>query len=144
MTTVAEQCAEAIQAIIRNLGMEGIEADEVKIRSIPSQEILPRGISIVAREELEGGGTNAKDDYGYPFMIVMSRGNGRPWSEDAATLANWRNSIRKAFNNKRLREVDKVHICGVQNGDYLQTKQWQENKTASILTITCWAREART
>jgi type II secretory pathway pseudopilin PulG len=144
MIPVATQCGQAIAEVIRQLGLPDLAQDEVKLRDMPSDTIAPRGISIIPSRELEGAGTNAKDDYGYPFLIVMSRGTGKAWSESMERLQLWRNSIRKAFNNKRLPEVDKVHICGVRNGDYLQPKQWQDSKEVSTLVVTCWSREART
>jgi len=142
--TVAEQCANSIIETIRGLGIQGVDADEIALRDIAEDTYAPRGISVVPMVESEGAGTNAKDDYGYRFMVIMSRGTGKSWSESTTLLQDWRNAVRKAFNNKRLADVTKVHICGVTNGDYLQPRKWQDSKAASILVVTCWAREART
>ena len=144
MTTVAEMRAKTIVETIRGLGISGVEADEVVLRDMSEETYAPRGISVIPMVESEGAGTNAKDDYGYRFMLVMSRGTGKAWSENTTLLQEWRNTLRKAFNNKRLSDVPKVHICGVSNGDYLQPRKWQESRAVSILVVTCWAREART
>lgn len=143
MIPVASQCAESVVTTIKGLGLSNLAQDEVALRDIQESDFAPRGISVVPMSELEGAGTNAKDDYGYRFMIVMSKGSGKSWTENTQTLTEWRNAVRKAFNNRRLAEVDKVHICSVANGDYLQPKKWQENKLASILVVTCWSRETR-
>ena len=144
MMTVAEQCARSIVETIQGLGIEGVDADEIALRDMAEDSYAPRGISVIPMVESEGSGTNAKDDYGYRFMVVMSRGSGKAWAEHTTLLQDWRNAVRKAFNNKRLLDVPQVHICGVSNGDYLQPKKWQENRTASVLVVTCWARETRT
>lgn len=142
-TSVQSKCRQVLVQRIQGLGLEGFEAVEIVARDRPSDwGLTPRGISIVAMNELEGAGTNAKDDYGYPFLVVISCGTGKTWDENFERLSRIRTSIRKAFSNKRP-DVQEVHICGVRNDDFLADRPWQNNRALSVLVVTFWARESR-
>lgn len=144
MQTVAAQCRDALVAGIQSLGLRGIASDEVAARDRPSDNsTMPRGISVVADRELEGAGTNERDDYGYVFGVYFSRGTSKGWDDLTDTLADWRRQVRIKFNNKRLDGVDRVYMVAVRSGDYLSDKAWKDNRAISALSIICWSREPR-
>ena len=144
MANVADQCRDAIVLGLRQLGLKGLEAGEIVARDKPQDwAFLPRGLAVVPDKEMEGPGTNERDDYGYVFGLYWSRGTGKDWDGLASQLSDWRRQVRIKFNNKRFDNVPLVYLVGVRTADYLNDKTWQDNRAISALSVVCWSREAR-
>lgn len=143
--TVQVQCRNYLITEIQGLNLTQFESSEIVARDKPSDwERVPRGISIVMAPELEGAGTNGRDDYGYPFLIVISRGNGKSWDEQSEVLSTIRVAIRQKFNNKRPATINEVYIVGVRNDAFLENRPWKDNRAVSVLVAVFWSREVRT
>lgn len=143
-STVQVQCRDYLVTTIQGLTTAGFEDAEIKARDRADDwERFPRGISIVTLGEIQGAGTNLKDDYGYRFLVLISRGTGKSWDEETETLSTLRTSIRNAFNNKRPSSIIEVFIAGVQDGTFLKDRPWKDNRSISDLIVTFWSRELR-
>ena len=142
---VANQCLDAVISTLRGITLDGVASDEIVARDAPSDwmDFRPRGISVIPLEEQELPGTNQSEDYGYPFLLVRASGTAKGWNEHGEITPRWRNTVRKAFNQRRLVGVSEVWICQVSSGDYLSQRPWEENKAISTMVVTCWARERR-
>jgi hypothetical protein len=142
---VAQQCLSAVIARLRELGIEGIGADEIVARDVPVNwmEFAPRGLSVVQLKRLEAGGTTASEDYGYQFLVVRSRGSAKGTSESTAGVELWKAQVFPAFNYRRLSPVTEVYQCRVADGSELDKRPWEDNRALSVVLITCWARERR-
>lgn len=143
--TVSDQCKQAVIATIQDLGLEGVEDDEIRGRDAPADwnSFQHRGISVIGLAEQELPGTNASEDYGYPFLVVWCKGTGKGPEEETTQQAEWRHAVRTAFNQKRLPAVTEVWICLVNNGELLNKREWADNRALSTLVVTCWARQRR-
>ena len=105
------------------------------------------GITIVCGPEIESGGTVGKDDYGYPFAVVMSTGNPNGIdSESQRWPAIIRKKIRDRFSNQRIpaaAQIPECFICAVRFGSFLEKRLLNLGKSVTSMTVVCWCREVR-
>lgn len=142
--SIAKQCYDAIVTAIQGAGLTGIESTEVKLRKqYRDKESIYRGISVVPIPEREAPGTNSRDDIAHGALIVMCQGDGHGWTDDIDRVTQWRQSIRRLFNNKRL-SVTENFICTWDGNDQFVPAEFQNNRDVSVLVIRAWCREPRT
>jgi hypothetical protein len=146
---------DAVVTAIQNLSLTGIENAEIVLRKNPwDGDMLHKGITVSWDTERiddfdTSEGTNERDMLGYPCFITIVSGTGRGWADEIGTITTWRQSIRRAFNNKRLAGTDSITgasrvCCKVKPGGPAIPKQYLKNLNVSQLTVWAWFLEART
>jgi len=158
-----------VQNKIRGLNLTAIPADNVKIAKVEHyRETIEPGIpgihciTLGSENIAINGGTNERDDIGYPVGILMfdtdrqDTGDGlpadaMPGTQDEAfrfdEKLSWRQRIIKAFNNQRLTLSaghPNVHRCTIEPADIVRPTDWLEaNLWIGQFVIRCWTREFR-
>jgi hypothetical protein len=144
------QCLAEICTRIKQLGLEGLSADEVKVRRQPFRKsgdrtLIPhRGVTIHRIKPVQQAGTNRSEDIGYGCGITTFKGADH--SESVGPEQDWEEIIRRAFINQRLANVTpfKGHVCisTVEHGDWSEEFDDHEYEIGMLL-IRVWARETR-
>jgi hypothetical protein len=125
---------------------------------LPGIQIMPAPVETILVNE----GTTCRDDVGYPVTVLMMDSDrqdtqtGLPVDADDGTQdqdhrfdekLHWRERIRKAFINQRLKLTDgypDVFRCTIEPGEIIRDTDWLEaNIWISVLVIRCWTREER-
>lgn len=147
--SVYKQALDQVVTIIKAMDLTGIADDEVKMRKVPWDDTHPpiKGITISWDDEVEGSGTNCRDDIGYPIFVTMVEGTGKGWSDDVNRIAQWRETIRHTFLNARLTNVSATDVspltCKVRHGKPELPDKYKKNYDVSQLIIVAWFREPR-
>ena len=143
------RCLEAVHELIQKLDLEGIPASQVYKRKIVYDRnvTLPAVIVSHQGQEQPDGGTNARDDWGYPVSVALVIGENQDLAfEDNLLL--WREKIRKAFHNN-----NRLIVAGIT--EHLRSA-WEphsiideaafrdHNLFVSAMTIRVYCREGRT
>lgn len=147
---IYKQVLDNVVTVIQGLSLTNVASSEIVVRKIAwDDQQIHKGITISWDDELEGNGTNERDDWGYPCIVSMVHGTGRGWKEHMGVVATWRETIRRTFHNKRpLSSVSQTGscniICTVRHLKPTVPTKYIENYDVSQLVITAWYREKRT
>lgn len=142
--SIAYQCHAAIVSTIQALSLTGIQSAEIRIqKALRDRASIRRGIAVVPQRAIEAPGTNERDDIGHAVLVVFVQGTGNGYSDDLTRIETWRQSVRRAFHNKRLSGVTESIGCSVSQGDPYMPKELQDQNDVSSLMIRCWTRETR-
>lgn len=145
---------EAVQSRIIALNLDEVGAN-VLIRKIPTE----RGnddstygypvimVSPMGTEQLRGG-TNVRDDVGYPVMIsVLAKNNQDLTETNLNKYLLWRERISAAFRGDQQLQLQpggiQVHKTNVEPGPVLSPTAVWNNQYQCSLTVRCEARQAR-
>lgn len=138
------QCYSAIVTTIQGLSLNGIQSSEVKLRKVMrDRSHIQRGITVVPQAAIEAPGVNERDDFGHGVLVVFVQGTANGYSDDIDRITTWRQSVRRAFHNKRLSGVTESIGCSVRHGEPFLPKELQGQNDVSALMIRCWTREQR-
>lgn len=146
---VYKQAMDQVVTILQGLDLEGIADNEIKVRKFPWDDTTPphKGITVSWEEEMEGSGTNCRDDIGYPMTVTLCQGTGKGWSDDMDRITTWRQAIRQRFLNARLDGVSVTGVsplpCKVKHGKPELPEKYKKNYDVSQLVIIAWFRESR-
>jgi len=147
--TVFKQALDQVRQIIEDLQLDGIGAGEIKVRKFPWDDTHPplKGITISWDDEVEGKGTNCRDDIGYPIVVTFVQGTGKGWSDDMSRITFWRETVRRRFLNARLEDVSATGVhpltCKVRHGKPELPDKYKSNFDVSQIVIVAWFREPR-
>lgn len=147
---IYKQVLDNVATVIQGLSLTGVNSDAIVVRKLPwSKDFIHKGITISWDDEHEARGTNERDDWGYPCLVTMVRGEGKGWKEHLGDIATWRQTIRRTFHNKRpLSSVSETGtcnlICTVTNRSPTIPEWWEGNYDVGQLLILAWYRETRT
>lgn len=147
--SIAKQCLDAIVYSIQGLNLTGLESAEITGRKIPRDQMQARrGVTVAPAADVEGGGTNERDDIGYGYVILCCQGTGRGDTDDIDRVTEWRQAIKRKFHNKRLvgsgGTITEIYICSVGSGEKFVPKELRKHQDVSVQLIRCWSREPRT
>ena len=115
---------------------------DIRLEDFPFTQRPEFGVAISPIGEVEGVGTNERDDIGYVFQaarILHGVGN-----EGLSSRSNWRVLARTNLHRQRIG----IHGCEltaqVNFGSIAIPKAWETwNIDSSVLKITVWVREPR-
>lgn len=152
-SAVHDQCLVAAQARIQALTLAGITSSNIIIRKIPTDRdiggdgtydfpaivISPLGIE----NQPPSGGTNARDDVGYPVLISFLAADNQDLTTNRERYLKWRETVNRAFRSQRLTGVSEVYICRVQPGPIVSPAAFWKNVYHSSLLVQCISRETR-
>lgn len=144
------QCLQEFCKRLKSLKLDGLEADEVKVRRRPFRKqgdrtLIPhRGITLHRIKPIQKEGTNRSEDIGYGIGVTIYRGTDH--SDCVTASMDWEEIIRREYINRRLTNVKPVSghvcICTVEHGDWDEEFDDHEYEI-SMLLIRVWARETR-
>jgi len=146
------QILEAVQSRIIAVNLDEVGAN-VLIRKIPTE----RGnddstysypvimVSPMGTEQLRGG-TNLRDDVGYPVLISILAKNNQDLTEtNLNKFLLWRERLSAAFRGDQQLQLTglQVHKTNVEAGPVLSPTAVWNNQFQCSLTIRCEARQVR-
>ncbi len=148
------QIAEAVQTVIRALGLADMPSESVLIvklslkRRIEDDAALsyPGVLITTGRDAIPAGqGSNLQDDYIYNITVTLldSDNQERTLQVNHDKYLLWRQQVEKAFNQKPLSGVSSVYNCQVQPGDAVLPAGWAKNVYAAALLLKFTSRETR-
>lgn len=147
--SVYGQCLEKVRQEIEGLNLYGLDPSEKPVvRKHPGDNNkLRKGITISPGNPVEGRGTNASDDIGYPVSVtILKAGNGSLLDHIDRQMF-WKEEIRKHFSRRRLTGLTikggSFLECVVRDGEAFDPKLFENATDASTLLILCWTREPR-
>ena len=147
---IHEQCISAVKTVIQGLDLDGIPDAQIYDRKLIIDRELTLPCVIISPEGVEQdlGGTNERDDWGYPVPLVYVDADNQDLADTALKrkrMLLWRQRLRRAFHNKRLSAVSEVYVCRVEPNVIIDQTAWLErNKVVGGMTIRCVTREVRT
>lgn len=125
-----------------------VRQDLVFVSNI-SAAALPAIVVTPGQTESVEGGTNTRDDWGYPVEVLVVDTKWKKDTSQTSTYLLWRERIRRHFNFRRLAEVignvPEVYVNQVIPKDILayDTPEKGLARFSSMLTIQFKTREAR-
>lgn len=146
------QILEAVQSRIIAVNLDEVGAN-VLIRKIPTE----RGnddstysypvimVSPMGTEQLRGG-TNMRDDVGYPVLIsILAKNNQDLTDTNLNKFLLWRERLSSAFRGDQQLQLTslQVHKTNVEAGPVLSPTAVWNNQFQCSLTIRCEARQVR-
>lgn len=144
---------QAIQARIIAVNLTEVGSN-VLIRKIPTERghdsstyTYPAVIVSPMGSEQLGGGTNARDDIGYPVLVSILAKNNQDLSEtNLNKFLLWRELISKAFRGDQQLVTGgdwNAHRTKVEPGPVLSPTAVWNNQYQCSLTVRCEARQTR-
>ena len=145
--TVYERILEQVQSDIAGAGLDGIQARDVVLQTVPDK--IDRRMIIVAPTEPESmlaTGTNTRDDIVYRVTVAhVDPANRSQRQANRNRWLSWRQDIARLFRRQHLTGVDEVRDCTVNYRNQADTTAWyQDNLCVGALTLNFTAREVRT
>lgn len=143
------QALDQVVTVIQGLALSSLENAEIRVGKFTwDNEYTNRGITVEPGDEIEGRGTNLRDDIGYPCVVTMVTGTSREWAQNVTLVTGWRQAIRRAFHEKRITiaTLDQSNriICKVLHAPFKVPDQYREHWDAGRLIVWVWFREQRT
>lgn len=144
---------QAIQARIIAVGLAEVGSN-VLIRKIPTERGLDSGqivypaviVSPLGTEQLPGG-TNVRDDVGYPVLVSVLAANNQDLTENNLNkFLLWRELIAKAFRGDQQLVTGgdwNAHKTKIEPGPVISPSAVWNNLYQCSLTIRCEARQTR-
>jgi hypothetical protein len=150
--SVFKQSLDEVVDRIKGLNISGIARDQIALRKHPwDNRVIHRGITVspdTEREYLPLVSTNQRDSVGYPCVVTYVRGTDKGWASNLDTITEFRQKVRREFNNRKLTSVvstDVNHlVCTVLHGKVDIPEKYVDNHDVSQLIVMCWFIEPRT
>jgi hypothetical protein len=159
MYTIAEAIVATIDTLLDTVADELPSNSQIaRSRLKPDVEIHKRraqdrremrigeGITVVPMKPVQAGGTNERDDVGYAFLVAIAQRTLTDTLNADWRVGIWEQAIRQRFNHRRLGiTLDSACelSCIVAPGELPNWAMLEEGMDLSMLTITCYVREAR-
>lgn len=133
---------ERIVQIIRGLGLDFIERDDVRLESYAVDSKILSGVVVSPMTEVELVGLNNSDDVSYPFLVVWSA-SGLDTTENVPLKSEYRQAMFRAFNMRRIGLPEGLNCCEIVTrlrfDDIESRREWDRNNrdnTALVITVT--------
>lgn len=150
MASLHNRCLEAIKTLIQGLGLSGIASTNIRwLPRIKEQQLevaadeLPLVIVAPPGKETIPGGTNERDDVGYPCVISFFAADPDIDNDMPRNLA-WREDTIAALREQRLAGVEEIHRIEIVPDVIIDPAAWANNYWFSAFVARCYARQART
>ena len=159
MFTIAEAIVAAIETLLDTVASELPGNSQIaRERLKPHVEVHKRraqdrkemrieeGITVVPMQPVSAGGTNERDDVGYAFLVAIAQRTLTDTLNADWRVGIWEQAIRQRFNHRRLGiTLDSACelSCITAPGELPNGAMLDEGMDLSMLTITCYVREAR-
>lgn len=152
---VMMRCMRAVKARVQGMTLAGVDNANIVIVKAFSERIIGEGqtykfpciqIGPFAGENMNFlEGTNARDDVGYPVMVIVFDKGNQDYSEaDLPAVTKWREQIARAFRNQYLVGVPEVFLTACEPQVILAREMFiRQDVIASGLVFRFTSREAR-
>jgi len=154
VTATIDQVLAGVVSTIQGLSLTGVTSANVVSQIVgddeegagPTVAGYPAVICTCNAGETSGEGTNLRDDWVYPVTVVILSAENRSQTTNRARNFQWRQSIKRAFHNKRLSGVSGGDSlpCRVIGGTIADRPRWLQNQQAQSMRIDVTIREVRT
>lgn len=127
---------------LRTLDIPRVVRDQIYLTDFPFDNVPSPGIALSEVTEVEGVGTNERDDYRYGVQLTrILGGTHRNYHKDRS---EWRTVVRKAFHRQIMGDIDCEIITKVEPATITLSREWRKSGVdASVMRIWCWVRESR-
>ncbi len=145
-------CLLAVQARLRQIGLEGIHNDDIVIRKMPSDrgtrfELNGTPTIVIAPPGVEGQGdgegTNERDDVEYPIIVTILRADNQNLETDLNQGLLWRQKINWALRQQRLPGVPSICKVKMTPGPVIDETGFWNNRYLSSFIVRPMSREGR-
>ncbi len=150
---IPEQCLQAVKSRIQSLTLTGISGSSIDIQIIPDIQSLQGDEGVASRlpgillsgfaNEKISGGTNTRDDYGYPVTVMIAAKKGADLEAQRPVFLKWRQQCLLAFNSQRLPGVDEIHQTTIDPQPVVNAGAWKGGLVFSAFTLMFYARMPR-
>lgn len=146
--SVHQQCANAAKTVLEGLELPGLPTTSIIVRKADwhRNETDPKPAIILSTHlpTQHTPATNLSDDVTYPVTVnFVSASDGSPTLNQGRMLS-WRETVRKAFHQKRLSGVDSVWQCTIPPSQPFNPGQLAMGmRDVSPLTLNFISREQR-
>lgn len=141
------RCLQAVQAKIQSLSLSGIDNSRVVIRKLPTDRgglALPCCIVSPPGNESMEGGTNERDDVGYPCAVTFVDAiDGDLGTTNMSRDLLWRQKAMRAVRNQGLSGVSEIYQVRVEPYAVIDPKAVPENLWVGSFLARCVSREVR-
>lgn len=127
---------------LKTLDLSPILPSQIYETDFPFDNVPSNGIACSEVTEVEGVGTNERDDFMYGVQLTrIFGGSHRGYHKDRSS---WRTKVRKAFHRQLLGGIDCEIITKIEPATITLSREWRKSGVdASVLRIWCWVRETR-
>ena len=145
-----------VQTVIRALALPGIAEDSVVAQLVgdaeqakgPNLSAYPCCVIFPGGGEFDIGGSNIRDDWAYPVGVALLVKEQQEQVTHRERNFGWRQSIKRAFHQKRLLGLSAGAgvgwNCIVKPGTPGSLPRWLAGEHAQLLSIQVQVREPRT
>lgn len=127
---------------LKELDLSPVLSSQIYEADFPFDGTPSPGIACSEVTEVEGVGTNERDDFMYGIQLTrILGGTHRNYHKDRSS---WRSVVRKEFHRKLMGEIDCEIITKVEPATITLSREWKKaGIDASVMRIWCWVRETR-
>lgn len=143
---VRTRVVSAVADRLKLLGLAQIPAANVLVRNSADDPAQCWPAAVVLRDatpDQYAGGTNVRDDLGYPVQVLLQDRSDVGTNAPAAKWDLWRETCERAFRNQRLTGVAEVYTCTIEPAVAVDPLPRIYQAVVSAFTIRAMAREVR-
>ena len=134
---------ERVIAKLKTLSFDDIAPNMIYHAEFPFDRQPAPGLACGVLREIEGAGTNERDDFRYGIVLVQVYGGGG-LGDYRSSRTSWRSIVRQNFHRKLLGGIDNEIITKVNPGSIKRSKQWRDwGIDTSVMEVWTWVREPR-
>jgi hypothetical protein len=144
------RCLLAVQARIRGLSLTGIASANVRVLKLPrylrDKDSLPGVAVCPVGKDPNLGGTNERDDIGYPVLVTTVSAGDQDLETNLPRNLLWRQKIQRALRNQHLAGVpsSEIWIVKPEPLEILDpTLFFEKDLEYSAMLFRCISRETR-
>lgn len=133
---------QRVVAKLKLLNLSPVLPSQIYAADFPFDRTPSPGIACSEVQEVEGVGTNERDDFMYGIQLTrIFGGTHGGYHLDRST---WRSKVRKEFHRKIMGGIDSEIITKIEPATITLSREWKKSGIdASVLRIWCWVREVR-
>jgi hypothetical protein len=127
---------------LKEIDLSPVLPSQIYAADFPFDSPQSPGIACSEVTEVEGVGTNERDDYMYGVQLTrIFGGTHRDYHKDRSS---WRTKVRKAFHRQLMGGIDCEIVTKIEPATITLSREWKKNGIdASVIRIWCWVRETR-
>lgn len=130
-------------ARLQAMSFTDIASNQIYAAEFPFDRQPAVGLAVSPLTEVEGAGTNERDDFRYGCMIMQIFG-GLGHGDYDPSRYDWRQKVRREFHRKLLGEINNEIITKVNPSSIKRSKQWRDwGIDTSVMQVWTWVREPR-
>lgn len=151
--SVHYQCLTGVQTVLQSLALTSIDSDSIEVLKMPDTQVLQAektnptklpGILIcpIGTEKMTGG-TNTRDDIGYPVSVFIVARDDRDLKNNINKYTRWRQLAIKALRDYKSISVSAVHRATIEPAPIIHPGAWSAGLFVSAFTVRYLSRESR-